>query len=262
MTINYNNDEGLRRTILSVRNQSYSNIQYIIVDGGSKDDSNEIVQDNIGIVSDYICEPDNGIYDAMNKGLNHATGAFCLFMNSGDTFRDKNSLELLVQGGKLSLPTLIFGRAEIQNTNNRSFFLPGKSVRINDLWLSKYSPNHQSILFPKEFYKNERYDTSYQIAGDIDYIRRAINFCEGRYCFIDDVVVVFGLGGVSNSFKPWSKLNKQIAESIRVKRSYFGLTSMGKYWLMIKFYIKNLFAYLMGRRFYSSIIWLNKLKSR
>ena len=85
ITINYNNREGLRKTIESVVNQTYRNFEYIIIDGGSTDGSVEVVKEYADRISYWVSEPDNGIYNAMNKGVLAANGKYIQFLNSGDT---------------------------------------------------------------------------------------------------------------------------------------------------------------------------------
>ena len=84
ITIVYNNKDNLIKTIKSVREQTYKNIEYIIVDGGSTDGTVDVIKQNPDLIAKYITEPDDGIYDAMNKGLKLATGDYLWFMNSGD----------------------------------------------------------------------------------------------------------------------------------------------------------------------------------
>ena len=91
ITINYNNKSGLSRTIESVINQTYSNIQYIIIDGASTDGSKKIIKKYEHHISYWISEPDSGIYNAMNKGVDKAVGDYLLFLNSGDYLHGKHS---------------------------------------------------------------------------------------------------------------------------------------------------------------------------
>ena len=86
ITINYNNVLGLKRTLESVTGQSYSNFEYIVIDGGSTDGSKEHILKYSDKISYWISEPDRGIYHAMNKGIAKASGEYLLFMNSGDLF--------------------------------------------------------------------------------------------------------------------------------------------------------------------------------
>ena len=93
ITINYNNIQGLKTTIQSVISQSYKDMEYIIVDGGSTDGSVDLGGGCSVKISKCICEPDNGVYNAMNKGVSIASGEYCIFMNSGDSFWNSEVLE-------------------------------------------------------------------------------------------------------------------------------------------------------------------------
>ena len=84
ITISYNNAEGLRRTIESVVAQNYSDYEYIIIDGGSTDNSRQIIESYADHISYWVSEPDKGVYNAMNKGIAQATGEYLHFLNSGD----------------------------------------------------------------------------------------------------------------------------------------------------------------------------------
>ena len=93
ITINYNNARGLERTIKSVICQTFTNYEYIIVDGGSTDGSLEVINKYADHISKWVSEPDEGIYNAMNKGTRMASGEYFNYMNSGDCFCDAHVLE-------------------------------------------------------------------------------------------------------------------------------------------------------------------------
>ena len=86
ITVNYNNLEGLKKTVESVKNQTYQKFEYIVIDGGSYDGSLEFIKDNESLLDYWVSEPDSGVYQAMNKGIEKATGEYLLFLNSGDHF--------------------------------------------------------------------------------------------------------------------------------------------------------------------------------
>ena len=92
ITINYNDAKGLYKTIQSVINQSFDNYEFIIIDGGSTDDSLTIIDQYKTKIDYFISEPDTGVYNAMNKGIKIAKGEYLIFMNSGDGFYDENVL--------------------------------------------------------------------------------------------------------------------------------------------------------------------------
>jgi len=95
ITINLNNAEGLQKTINSVINQSFIDFEFIIIDGGSTDNSVKIIKEFENKISYWISEPDNGIYNGMNKGIKQAKGDYCFFLNSGDWLIDNKKLEFL-----------------------------------------------------------------------------------------------------------------------------------------------------------------------
>jgi len=96
ITINLNNQKGLQKTIESVLSQTCSDYEYIIIDGGSTDGSIDIIKKHADKISHWISEPDHGIYNAMNKGISVANGELICFLNSGDEYKSRNSLDIAV----------------------------------------------------------------------------------------------------------------------------------------------------------------------
>ena len=90
ISINLNNTNGLKNTIDSIRNQSVQPFEYVVIDGGSNDDLSDLINENSKFITNYISEHDDGIYDAMNKGIKLAKGNWTIFMNSGDIFYSKH----------------------------------------------------------------------------------------------------------------------------------------------------------------------------
>ena len=98
ITVNLNNKPGLTRTLRSIVEQTYTNFEYIIIDGGSIDGSQQVIHDNVTAVNYWVSESDNGIYHAMNKGIQVAKGEYCLFLNSGDWLTEPNTLQHVFAG--------------------------------------------------------------------------------------------------------------------------------------------------------------------
>ena len=130
ITVNFNNKDGLIKTIESVLEQTYKNIEYIIIDGNSTDGSKDVIENIKEHLSYCVSEKDNGIYDAMNKGIKQATGDYCLFLNSGDFFVTKNVLSQIFFNKTYSNDLLI-GRQKFINEKGKISESP--YIRIQEL---------------------------------------------------------------------------------------------------------------------------------
>jgi glycosyltransferase involved in cell wall biosynthesis len=197
ITINYNHIEGLKKTMNSVFEQSHSAIEYIVIDGGSKDGSADFIAEHSNKLTYRISETDDGIYHAMNKGIDQATGDYVLFLNSGDCLVDEFVIEKFE--GFNPVEDLVYG---------------DPLVRDGIAWQRKLMPKHMSIgvalthtlAHQAEFYKrslfndNFRYDTSYKVVSDWILTNDAIIFkkCSSRY--LDLVVCCFEDPGISSDF--------------------------------------------------------------
>ena len=122
ITVTYNAERWLERTILSVLSQSYTNVEYLIIDGGSTDRTVEIIRQYASGLAYWVSEPDQGLYDAMNKGLARATGDYLVFLNAGDTFHTADTLNQIVNGlqRRKSLPDVIYGETRIVDAEGKS----------------------------------------------------------------------------------------------------------------------------------------------
>src|ERR1700744_2808717 len=118
IAIIYNNARDIERTMLSVLNQTYPNIEYIIIDGKSNDGTLDIISQYKNRIGKLISEKDEGIYDAMNKGLAQATGGYVIFMNSGDEFYDKDTVKAVF--GSAPDADIYYGETEMINDDGES----------------------------------------------------------------------------------------------------------------------------------------------
>ncbi len=220
VTVVFNDHIGLRKTLDSISNQVSHGYELSIIDGGSTDGTLDVVKAYGGLVSCLISENDDGIYDAMNKGLDQSNGEWVIFMNAGDEFHSKNTLSLALK--KMNDPdTTYFGRAKIMGDGRNSWLYPGADISASniDKWLRHKLPNHQAIFFPRPFYSKNRYDLNFIISSDSDYKVRALS---GEYCYMDLTVSNFYYGGVSSQYK-FSNLYQQFKDRLMRKSGMGGV---------------------------------------
>lgn len=253
ITINLNNAAGLKNTFQSIEMQTFKNIELIVIDGCSQDTSIEVIDAYFSIISKSVIEKDNGLYDAMNKGIKKATGDFVIFLNSGDVFHNAESL-MNITSKIDNKDKMYFGRAQNIYENLSLYLMPGKNITNENYqaWLKHATPCHQAILFPRSFYENNYYNLNFKICSDVDYKYRAINQCECD--FIDSIVVNFELGGMSTVPNSFALMNKIVREGYRIKRENSGrlidlnfIMSMGKQY--VKYVIFRLLGEVMYFRF-------------
>lgn len=163
ITINFNNKEGLQKTISSVTPQTFRDYEWIIIDGGSTDGSQVLIEQISNHLAYWVCEPDKGIYNAMNKGIRMAKGEWLLFLNSGDWLCENTTLEK-VFAQESSTADVMYGD-KMQWTPDKSFLLSFPE-RLSLDYLVRYSICHQATFFRKELFIQEQYEETYSIASD------------------------------------------------------------------------------------------------
>lgn len=172
ITVNLNNAEGLRKTIESVISQTYSDFEYIVIDGASTDGSVDIIKKYANEMTYWVSEPDKGIYNAMNKGINIAKGEYLLFLNSGDCLIKDEILSEIAVNQKFS--DIFFGSVRILNAE-RKILYPPEDITFRFLYNTNIP--HQAEFIKKElFLKYGLYDEKYKILADYDFnIRMMLN---------------------------------------------------------------------------------------
>ena len=161
ITINYNNKVGLQKTIKSVFDQSFGDYEYIIIDGGSTDGSEEVIEQCAARLSYWVSESDKGIYHAMNKGIAQAHGEYLVFMNSGDCFHDSSVLEW-VAAQKLDVDIAI-GTVECVGTG-RLKVPPCNDLSMMDL--CRNHPPHQAAFIRRALFEKGGFDESLVLVAD------------------------------------------------------------------------------------------------
>ena len=167
ITVTYNAEKFIEETIRSVINQTYPNIEYIIIDGGSTDNTLSIINKYQQYIHKLISEPDKGIYDAMNKGIDIATGDWINFMNAGDRFAENNTLELIFDKNYLEYDYIYGDRI---NKDSVGLFIEKANPFFNQK--NKYCPwkgvCHQSTFVRTKTAKIHKYSLQYKYSGDYE----------------------------------------------------------------------------------------------
>ena len=193
ITVCYNAETTIEKTINSVLSQTYPNIEYIIIDGKSKDNTVNVINKYKSKIAKFVSEPDNGIYDAMNKGIKMATGDVIGIINADDWY-DKDAVENILNIFHNSNAEIVYGKAKMIY-HDQSYFYTAKA-ELEKLWYDV------RIMHPTVFVKNEVYDKyglfdlSYELAADYELILRYY-IDKVKFLYMDEVVVNFTLGGKS-----------------------------------------------------------------
>lgn len=232
ITIVFNDAKGLEKTIQNIINQTYDNIEYIIIDGGSTDGTIEVIKKYEDKISHWVSEPDKGIYDAMNKGINLVTGDWINFMNARDVFFDKSVIEKVVP--ILSNDIIIAYGDTIRDYGAYT------SLRHN-LNLSKMYHGqvfgHQSSFVSAIYHKKNLFSLEYEIAGDYDFLLNAYIKNKNGFKQIPMAISVFSMDGVSSNNEIQSTLERiRILKKIK---QYKLKIRLAYYLILLKIMIKN-----------------------
>lgn len=176
ITVTYQAENVLEETIQSVIAQTYKNVEYIIVDGGSKDRTLAIIEKYRKHIHTVVSEPDNGLYDAMNKGICFATGDYVCFLNAGDTFHDDHTLLQMSRTLKGNLlPDVIYGETAIVDEKGHFLHMRRLSAPIFLHWKSFKQGMlvcHQAFFASRKLAVANPYDLQYRFSADFDWCIR------------------------------------------------------------------------------------------
>lgn len=199
ITINYNNLEGLRKTFKSVFEQTYRDFEYIVIDGGSTDGSKELMEQYVDRLTYYVIEPDNGIYNAMNKGWKKATGKFCLFLNSGDWLYDNLVVRKFVDKAHQNTDIIVGSTIEV-DLNGKIIF-ERKNFDFSLYTLSYTSFPHQASFISLKLLKElNGYDENFRVISDWLFYFRAIIERNASFNTMNEKIAYFEQGGLSANF--------------------------------------------------------------
>lgn len=189
VTVVYNGELTLESTILSVVNQDYQDTEFIVIDGGSTDSTIDIIKKYESNITHWVSESDKGIYDAMNKGLQLATGDWLIFIGCDDLVLNvlHRIAPILTDNNSLYYGNAFF--------NKELLIYDGE---FNGFKLSKRNICHQAIFYPKSIYKNRKYDLNYRILADYNYNIISFGDRSITFVYLPFLISVFNQYGCSN----------------------------------------------------------------
>jgi hypothetical protein len=212
ITVVLNGEKTLEETIKSVISQTYPNVEYIIIDGGSTDGTLDIIKKYEDYIDYWVSEPDKGIYDAMNKGVDLSAGLWVNFMNAGDRFYDENLIEEIFSKA-LKKNVFIYGDA---------ILMPLNRIQKQENWHLDILKRiiHQSIFTPLVCLKKKKFNLKYRIMADYDLIRYCIN--ESEVVYLDKIICYYDYNGVSSKplfyyFHEYLEISKKYSSNMLEK---------------------------------------------
>jgi glycosyltransferase involved in cell wall biosynthesis len=232
ITVCFNSGKTIEKTFQSVKKQSYQNIEYIVIDGGSSDDTLKIIRNYNSCISNYISESDKGLYDAMNKGIDLATGDIIGILNSDDVFSDAFVLENVANFHQENDIDASIG-------NITQFNESGRTVRkySSKKWTPEYlkigfMPPHPSIFFKRIlFEKYGSYHLDFISGADYELIVRFFIKHQVSWKFSDITTTLMLTGGISSSgYKSYRLISQEIKKALEfnnIKFSYLKVLLRG-----------------------------------
>jgi len=219
ITVCYNSAETIEATIESVISQDYKDIEYIIVDGGSLDGTLDILKKYRDQIHKYISEPDYGIYDAMNKGINLATGDIVATLNSDDIYADKTIISTMVDYIKSNALDAAYGDLAYIDRDNADhvtrFWKPGEYNKgaFSHGWVIP----HPTFFCRKEIYEKYGYfNDKFQVAADFELLLRFVEKHQINLGYLPKLIVKMRTGGKANVLRGIIRGNYEIIRSFRL----------------------------------------------
>lgn len=243
----YNGDKTIQECIDSISQQSYPHKEIIIIDGGSKDGTVNLLKANSEKLNYWISEPDTGIYNAWNKGLAQANGDWICFLGADDFFWNTQVLEQMSeQLATLTSEILVaYGQIMLLNNESKPLYLVGEPwVKVKERFKHKMSIPHQAVMHRDSLFKlYGNFDESFSIVGDYELLLRELK--AGNASFIPNIIVTgMRQGGISSN----PKLSLVILREVRRAQVMHGQLLPGRIWILalMRVYIRMFLWMILG----------------
>ena len=208
VTVNLNDAAGLERTLRSIAAQTFTDREVIVVDGGSTDGSAGVVRAHASVVTSFSSEPDEGVYDAQNKGIRRARGTYCLFLNAGDALASDDALAKVLAGPPAE--DVVYGDVVFEETDGRRRRPERMPDAITLPFLMRTNLPHQATLVRRALFDRlGPYDTTLRSAADYEFVLRAIVVHGATTRHVSVPLAVQVLGGLSSRPESFAKLRAE-----------------------------------------------------
>lgn len=226
ITVCYNAVDTLEKTIQSVLEQTYHNIEYIIIDGGSTDGTVEIIHRYVDYLAYWVSEPDRGIYDAMNKGIERATGEWVNFMNAGDYFYNYDVISNVFK--VLQKADVMTGISFMDYPKKKRLWFPPQELSFLNLYNGTLS--HQASFIRSSLLKKIGYDEKYKIVSDWKFYLQVLILSDASYIPLNLIVSRHDNAGVSSNIEEREKERENILNNLfpaRILNDYKSFSKQG-----------------------------------
>ena len=232
ITTTYNCVDTVEQCVSSVVRQTYPNIEYLVIDGGSTDETVAVLQRYAEHFSYWVSEPDKGIYDAMNKGVAHATGDFVYFLGADDCLFDDQTITRVAAALKPNMDIWLSGVMVVNEDNGLEHYSFNDTIRNLDTWDNNMTP-HQGIFARKELLVRHPFDVSLRIIADQKWLIQSVHQDKVHLGYGDFPVAYYSAQGLSSTSgqAEWDQEERQLAEDtgVKVKQVPLSMPFMRKY---------------------------------
>jgi glycosyltransferase involved in cell wall biosynthesis len=243
ITVVYNGEKAIENCINSVITQDYKNIQYIIIDGNSNDNTCNIINKYRDKIDIFISENDKGIYDAINKGISYAKGDIIGLLHADDLFFNDKIISKVVNNFNLDIDLVFSDSVYINDLNKIIRYYSSKNFKN---WKFKFGlmPSHPTCYIRRKILFDVKYDINFKIAGDFDLLLRLFVLKKINYLYIPEIWVIMKIGGLSTkNFKSKVTITKEILYSFKKNKLHTNYL-----FLNLRFLIKYLEILLPNKK--------------